>query len=97
MAGGGGEEKSVLLLTKGRKKHKIDPLTTLMGRKTGIPALREPAVAASRWGRSVYNCSRSFSPERMTSRVERRPRYRPDRKITEGRAGNCRLNQGGTT
>ena len=58
---------------------------------------REPAVAASRWRRTVYNCSRSFLPERLTSRVERRPRYRPDRKITEGRAGNCRLNQGGTT
>ena len=66
----------------------------MKGRKTGIPALREPADAASRWGRPVDNCSRSFLPEPpvgqnggpVTGWIE---------KITEGCAGDRQLNQGG--
>ena len=82
-------------LTNGENKHKITLLKTMMGRKTGFPALREPADAASRWGRPVNDCSRSFSPERtpvgrnggpVTGRIE---------KITEGCPGDRRLNQGG--
>ena len=52
------------LLTKRAKPHKIDPLTTLMGRKAKCPAFREPAAAASRWGTFADDCSRSLPPER---------------------------------
>lgn len=55
-------------LTKRKKPHKMDALTTLKGRKTEFPASREPADAASRWGSSVDDCSRSCLPEREVGR-----------------------------
>jgi hypothetical protein len=41
-------------LTKRKKPHKMDALTTLMGRKADRPALREPAAGASRRGRCAH-------------------------------------------
>ena len=69
----------------------------MMGRKTGVPALREPAVAASRRGKPVDNCSRSFLPEPESVGQNGGPVTGQIEKITEGCAGDRRLNQGGIT
>ena len=45
---------SAFSLTNTRNTHKIDPLATLMGRKPGRPAQREPAAGVSRWGSLRY-------------------------------------------
>ena len=54
-----------------------DRLMTLMGRKTDSPALREPAAAASRWGRSVYTGPGVSRLNRSVGR-DGRHRYPPD-------------------
>ena len=58
-----GEVCALFSLTKRAKPHKINPLTTLMGRKAKRPAFREPAAAASRRGTFADDCSRSLLPE----------------------------------
>ena len=65
------------LLTKRETPRKITlVIKTMMGRKTGTPASREPADAASRRGSPADDCSRSFPPERAVGR-DGWPRYTP--------------------